>query len=143
MKTRSRSVARVAAAVFPFVLAWIVMAANLGVGREFYGWWLESVPGSDLLGHFFLMGAFSFVVNYALSDRRVRVGGMRVPLGSAVVAGLVLAEEFSQIFLPRRSFSLADLAADAAGIVFFGWLAAKATASETGDAGARGVGPAA
>ena len=129
-----RGIARIAAVVFLFVLLLIVAPANLGIGREYYGWWIESFPGNDILGHFFLMGALSFMVNYALSDRRFQLSGLRLQLGSVGVAVFVAAEEFSQLFMAARTFSLVDLAADMTGIAFFGWLAATVSAREAAQA---------
>jgi VanZ family protein len=44
--------------------------------------------------------------------------------GSLIVAVIVTLEEFSQLFLHNRGFSLVDLAADYVGIILFGQLAA-------------------
>ncbi len=126
----SRRIARMGAVVFLATLFLIVAAANLGIGREYYGWWIDSFPGNDILGHFLLMGTLSFMVNYSLAGRQCRIGSWRPQLGTVSVGALVTAEEFSQIFLPNRSFSFGDLAADMAGIVFFGWLAARMSARE-------------
>jgi VanZ family protein len=48
-----------------------------------------------------------------------------VYLGSLVVAIAVIGEEFSQIFLSTRSFSLLDLSADFLGIACASWMISR------------------
>jgi VanZ family protein len=84
---------------------------------------VRRIPGGDKLGHFLLMGLFSFLMNVSLSCRTVRISAARVLLGSAVVCAAVTLEEFSQIFVRYRTFDLVDLAFDYAGIWAFGRLA--------------------
>ncbi len=82
---------------------------------------VTSHPGLDKVGHFTLMGGLAFFVNLALGLRQWRDW----LIGSLLVGIAVLAEEISQIWFPARTFDLVDLAADLAGIVFFGWLAKR------------------
>jgi len=113
---------------FCLALIAIVIAANLGLAPTWF-WFVGLVPWGDKLGHFGLMGAFSFVVNLALRARRtrapwLRVGRIRPLVGTLIVLAVVALEELSQVFLRYRSASLEDLACDVLGIVVFGWLAA-------------------
>ncbi len=78
-----------------------------------------SIPFGDKLGHFFLIGTFSFLLNLSLGCRKVR----RVLSGSLIVSVIVTIEEISQIFIRGRSFDLTDLIADFLGILLFGKLA--------------------
>ncbi|MEO8351841.1 MAG: VanZ family protein [Chthoniobacteraceae bacterium] len=82
-------------------------------------------PGSDKLGHFLLIGGMAFFLNLALRARTFRWLGRRWLIGSVLVAVAFTLEELSQRFISSRSFDLVDLAADFAGILFFGWLARR------------------
>lgn len=78
---------------------------------------VQSIPSGDKAGHFLLFGTLAFLANQAVA----RSGGslawhLRV---TALVVVVVMAEEFSQIFLPYRNFDRMDLVADLAGIVLF------------------------
>ena len=83
------------------------------------------IPHGDKVAHFLLMGTLSFLVNLALHGRTIHLHPSRpMLLGTLAVTLIVLLEELSQIFLPSRTFSLADLTADFLGIFLFGRLAA-------------------
>ena len=128
------NVARLATGIFLTALIFIVLVANAGQARHYFGWFL-AMPGGDIIGHFGMMDAFSFLVNYWLRCRRVRVGHFTPLLGTLIVAVVVGLEEFSQMFVLTRSFSLLDLGADLLGIVIFGRLAEVACLREAaGDA---------
>ncbi|MCD4686722.1 MAG: VanZ family protein [Anaerolineae bacterium] len=110
------------------VLLWlIVFIANAGLGPRVFKF-LKMVPGGDKTGHFLLMGTAAFLVNLSLNAARMQVGSLSLLRGSMLVAVAVTAEEFSQVFFASRGFSLIDLAADYAGILLFGWLAARIVA---------------
>ncbi len=96
--------------------------------------WLAAVPAADKIGHFVLMGLLSYLVNTALGGARWHWRRLSVLKGSAVVAALVTIEEISQLWIAYRAFDLADLAADLAGIWFFGHLAdrRRGTADQPG-----------
>lgn len=83
------------------------------------------LPGVDVLGHFVLIGLLALFVNLALGGRSIRLLGCRCLLGSAVVGPLVFLEELSQMFIPVRSFSLLDLAADGLGIACAGFFVGR------------------
>ena len=84
---------------------------------------IQNFPYGDKVAHFVLMGTLSFLVNLALHGRTHTLSSRPFLLGSFAVALIVLLEELSQIFLPNRTFSLADLTADFLGIFLFGRLA--------------------
>ena len=109
---------------FSVILIIIVIVANLGLGPTFFPI-VYKIPWGDKIGHFLLIGTLSFLVNYVLSSRRVSVLSQSILLGSAIVLVIVTIEEFSQIFLDYRSFSIIDLAFDYSGILFFGYLASN------------------
>jgi VanZ family protein len=84
---------------------------------------VRQTPYADKVGHFLLMGLFSFLLNLALSCRKIRVKGFSLLTGSLAVAVVVTLEEFSQRFVRYRTFDPVDLVFDYAGIFLFGQLA--------------------
>ncbi len=115
---------KIALIVYLFILSLIVHAANQGTLSN-YVFFYRELPFGDDLGHFFLMGLFSFLATMASHQHRVHVLKTPVPVGPMVVMILVVAEELSQIFIATRTFSLSDLIADFLGIVTFAWLAIR------------------
>ena len=102
-----------------FVLV-IIALADLGRLRPFLTF-INAHPGSDKGGHFVLIGGVAFFFNLSLRCREWR-GWL---IGSVLVGTLATLEEISQLSIPLRTFDLLDLAADFAGICFFGWLAKR------------------
>lgn len=100
----------------------VLFVANAGLGGTYFSF-IYDLPLGDKIGHFVLMGTLSFMVNMALRARRIRIGRKQVLLGSLLVFVLVTLEEFSQIWLSTRTFSLMDLVFDYAGIWVCGRLA--------------------
>jgi VanZ family protein len=116
---------KILTALFVIVLILIVIAANLGLAPSLFAF-LTHIPYGDKVGHFVLMGTLSLLVNLSLRADRVQIGPL-VPLkGSLIVLAIVTVEEFSQLFLRFRGFSLIDLGFDYAGILACGKLAAFA-----------------
>ncbi|SDJ82033.1 hypothetical protein SAMN04488540_1148 [Ferrimonas sediminum] len=106
---------------FGFIL-WIIYLANSGGDSVFFDL-VRHLPYGDKLGHFCLFGLLTLAANLGTGLRTVLFG--RWYLGTTLVSLFVLLEELSQILLPRRTFDLADLAADLAGIVLFTWISKK------------------
>ena len=119
---KSRTRLKYLTLLFALVLAGIVVIANLGYGGTLFSA-ARAVPHGDKICHFILMGLLSFFVNTAFSARRFRIMSVSVLKGSFLVFAIVTAEEFSQLFLEYRTFSLSDLVSDYAGILLFGRLA--------------------
>jgi hypothetical protein len=113
---------KIIAAIYIFILAGIIVLADVRETQFLFGF-IRRLPFGDKLGHFFLMGMFSLVLNLALSAREIRVWKLKYLLGSLIVLNVVAAEEFSQLFIGGRTFDAGDLLADAAGILIFGELA--------------------
>ncbi len=109
-------------AAFIVFLIGIVIIANMGLGPIVFQF-LRYIPGGDKTGHFVLMGLFSLFVNLSMRVKRVDVAGFSLLKGSLIVALIVTVEEFSQLLLKHRGFSLLDLACDYLGIIAFGVLA--------------------
>ena len=110
-------------ALYVLLLSIIIYLAN---HREYYGVFaaIRAVSGGDKLGHFLLMGLFSYLVNVSLRSRILTLRSQPLLLGSVIVYLAVTLEEFSQICLRHRSFDLLDLFCDYAGIWLFGRVAA-------------------
>lgn len=109
------------AVLYTLLIVLIIVAADLGrlPTRRI----LAIVPWFDKLCHFLLMGGLAFVINAALGARRYRWLGLGWLVGSLWLGLVVALEEISQLWLPGRAFEIPDLAADFAGITFFGALA--------------------
>jgi VanZ family protein len=110
--------------VYGLALVAIVILADSGRASWVFAA-LAQVPLADKLGHFVLMGAMSFLLTLVSRADRIAVGAwslLRAPFWLAVV---VLLEEFSQIWLVNRGFSVLDLAFDFAGIICFALLAER------------------
>jgi len=100
----------------------IIIIADLGLGNVFFPF-LYRIPLADKIGHFVLMGILSYLVNSFMKVRKIKILTADVLLGSLLVLVVVTVEEFSQILLQYRSFSLTDLVCDCAGIFLFGRIA--------------------
>ena len=117
----------------PFILllafnSLVILTADTHHARGFFAW-VNSLSLGDKAGHFVLMGGLAFLLNFAL---RWRVIFSPVQLGGVIVAVFVVAEEFSQKWIPWRTFDYFDLLADFAGITTanaLAWCAAKRAGS--------------
>lgn len=84
---------------------------------------IRQLPYGDKIGHFLLMGLFSFLLNLALKARTIPIWRINFLLGTLIVLVVVTVEEFSQQFIRGRTFDYTDLIADLAGILAFGEIA--------------------
>ncbi len=91
---------------------------------------LAALPAYDKIGHFLLFGLLSYLVNLRLGAARLRLGRGRVLAGSLALGVVVVAEELSQIWIAQRNFEIADLLADAAGILVFGRFASRSVSTQ-------------
>lgn len=107
---------------FVLILILIVIVANLGLGTLLFPF-VYYIPWGDKLGHLILMGILSFLVNLAMGASKVRILSKYFLKGSLFVLVVVTLEEFTQLFLKFRGFSMIDLIFDYAGIIAFGKLA--------------------
>lgn len=115
------------AAFFAFIVT-VIYAADRHLARGFFNW-VQTIPLGDKAGHFVLMGTLAFLLNRALAGRTISPG---VQLGGVIVAVFVVAEEFSQRWLPWRTFDYGDLLADFLGIALADWLARRAPDRDAG-----------
>ncbi len=107
--------------VFSLFIVGIIFANDLGRIRTIINW-INSVPFGDKVGHTIFIGTLAYLLNYALADRLVRIGHYKILLGCIIIAVAMTAEEFSQIWIPSRTFDFLDLAANYFGITIAGWL---------------------
>jgi VanZ family protein len=108
--------------VYVFILAVIIFLADRR-GTRYMLNFVGNIPYGDKLGHFLLMGGFSFLLNLALDARSFRVWKFSYLLGSVIVLIVVTLEEISQMFVAGRTFDGSDLVFDFLGIFIFGELA--------------------
>lgn len=113
---------KILAVIYIFILAGIIVLADVRQTQFLFSF-IRSLPFGDKIGHFFLMGIFSLLVNLALSAKTVQLWKFKYLLGSLIVSAIVTLEEFSQIFVRGRTFDAGDLIVNFAGIVFFGEIA--------------------
>ena len=106
-----------AVAFFCFIL-WVIYLANTGQNSVFFQF-VASIPYGDKLGHFCLFGLLTLATNLAFRFKSFKLFSIELFLGTILVFSFVVIEEFSQYFIPNRSFDLMDLSADFVGIVFF------------------------
>lgn len=108
--------------IYVLILAFIVFLADQKGTRYLLGF-IKNIPYGDKLGHFFLMGIFSFLLNLALNAKTLKLWKLNCLLGSLIVLLVVTIEEISQIFVRGRTFDWSDLIFDYLGIFLFGELA--------------------
>lgn len=106
---------RAALFVFSAILGSIIFAADAGIAAPVFDF-VRSFPLGDKIAHFILMGTLALLANLVLSRGLLARSRHSILIGTAVVAGIILLEEISQIWIPGRTFSFSDLTADALGI---------------------------
>jgi VanZ family protein len=126
---------RLACFLFTLFLASIVYAADTGIGKPVFDF-VRYLPLGDKVSHFLLMGTLSILANLSLQTRTLGGGRLAPGIGTVLVTTVVVAEEFSQIWVPARSFDLLDLTADFLGIAG-GEMAARALWSRIVSVGSR------
>lgn len=109
---------------FTAFLAWIIHVANTG-GSNFLLEVADAIPNGDKIGHFFIMGAFAYLVNLLMACKSFRLGSFSMLSGSVIVLIFVVLEEMTHMFIRTRTFSYMDLLSDVLGIIAFSILAVK------------------
>ena len=106
---------------FTAALVFIIVLRNNNLGNSFFRLFI-SIPYYDKLGHFLLMGILAFLSVITF----VPLMSGNIFKSTSIVLGIVLAltalEEYSQIFIPSRSFSLEDFISGLLGVLCFGLL---------------------
>jgi VanZ family protein len=107
-----------------WLVAIVVLSITATLRPQLVLQWTRHFPGRDKTGHFLLMGGFAAMSVIAFAGRRIGTRRFTAPGVLAVAAGVVVLEEFAQLWLPHRTFSLVDLASSLAGVACFGAAAA-------------------
>ena len=93
------------------------------------------IPYGDKVGHFVLFGLLSFFVNLAVFEAQPRDNKTLLAIGTGLILAMLIGfEEFSQRWVPSRTFSLVDLSASYLGVALFSWLAVKLEQHKARDA---------
>ena len=116
MKSNSKVLPVLSGSLFVVFLAYVIYSSNHGTMPLFLRQ-LYRFPGGDKVGHVALLGILSFIVNYFLYPRHIRILGKPILVGSLIVCIFITLEEFSQIYIPSRTFDLLDLFCSYLGIV--------------------------
>ncbi|PSB53803.1 VanZ family protein [Chamaesiphon polymorphus] len=105
--------------LFFLFVASIIVGSNVGRLTSITSL-VDSLPFGDKWGHLVLIGLLTFLLNHALSGRKMKIGRLKILLGGTIVAVAITVEEISQIWMPLRSFDLIDLSANYLGITLAG-----------------------
>ncbi|MCL4530575.1 MAG: VanZ family protein [Chloroflexi bacterium] len=105
------------------ILAIIVLADE---GRLGFLQALYDFPYGDKAGHFILFGLLGLIVNLSVFEARPASDFKRLAVITSLILALLIGlEELSQIWFPKRTFDLLDLAASYLGVALFAWLAVR------------------
>jgi glycopeptide antibiotics resistance protein len=102
--------------VYFLTIATIIIVIDSGITAHFRDWLRIQIPNLDKVGHFFIMGIFTFLLLNAFAKDNKR-GRTLLIITIAILMATI--EEFSQKFLEYRSFQYWDLAANYLGITIF------------------------
>jgi hypothetical protein len=89
---------------------------------------LRSLPHADLAVHALLFGLLGAFLDGALSHRPLHPRVPLLRLGPVLVLAGAGVEELAQRLSPRRCSSIADFAADAAGVCLLSWVVGRTDA---------------
>ncbi|WP_437520768.1 hypothetical protein WME79_27740 [Sorangium sp. So ce726] len=113
----------------------LVAAASAGAYTGLLPTSLPSVPHADLAMHALGFGLLAVCVDGSLGHRPLHRVLPFPRLGPALVLAGAGLEELAQGLSPRRTSSLADFAADTAGVLLLSWMAGRIWGAEaTGSA---------
>lgn len=107
--------AALGAVLFFMFIAWIIFLADSGSSSIFFDF-IRTLLYGDKFGHAGLFGLLTVLSIVAFKFKSFGVGKVKVYYGLVLVLLFAVVEELSQIFFPSRTFDLADLAADMAGM---------------------------
>ncbi len=107
-------------AIYLIIFIAVILVVDSGITNNFRGWLRIQIPNMDKVGHFFGMGILSFLVLMAISKpQQKKAITPGIISGVLMVTLVVTLEEFSQKYIPSRSFQYWDLVADYLGILSF------------------------
>lgn len=77
------------------------------------------IPYGDKLMHALLYGLMALFLNYGLKFKTYTVLGFQMQIGAILVLLFATIEEYSQYYIPSRTFDSGDLIADFIGVILF------------------------
>ena len=107
---------RLAALAFLLFIVWVIYMANAGHNSVFFDF-VAAIPYGDKLGHVGLFGTLTFLTVLASQFAGWTLNNTRLYFAAIAITLFVIGEEISQAFIPSRTFDVADLSADAVGIL--------------------------
>ena len=114
-----------------FIIAIVILADTRHLGSLYT---IYNFPFGDKVGHFFLFGLLSLVVNLSVleSESGLQPEFQRKAVKTSLILALFVGlEEFSQRWFPARTSDLFDLSASYLGIAFFAFIALKIKAKRS------------
>ena len=106
---------------FFFGLVTIILLRNYNPDSSFFVFFTY-IPYYDKIVHFFSMGILAFLAVITLTPLFPNNPVKSTVIILGVVLSLIALEEYSQMFIPTRTFSLKDFACDLLGVLSFGSL---------------------
>ena len=100
----------IAISFFGFIL-WVIYLANTGSSSVLFSL-IKSIPYGDKVGHTGLYGTLTLLSIIALKFKTFNLGKISLYYGAGLVFIFVLCEEFSQLFIPSRTFDYLDMSAN-------------------------------
>ena len=99
-------------------IIYIMFLANSGQANSLFDV-INNIPYGDKFGHAILFGLMASGLSIATNFSHYSIIGFKLYTGAIVIFLFALAEEFSQVYLPNRTFDLIDLFASFIGIFSF------------------------
>jgi VanZ family protein len=107
--------------LFIGIILLLVALVALGVMPTLYSL-VYDYPGVDKVAHVLAYGTLTYFVNLSTYPRSIKIFNRTFLLGTVMMVGFVTFAEFTQWFIPRRSFDLIDLMYSYIGVAFSAWL---------------------
>ena len=104
--------------IFFLFILWVIYMADVGASTVFF-FLFKTLSFGDKIGHVVLFGLLTLGLNISLNYRSLPIGSTSLLLGSCLVLAFAIIEELTQQLYPNRTFDIADLMADLAGITLF------------------------
>ena len=96
--------------------------ANTNTMPDFLDRILYGLPLGDKIGHFIIYGILAYLLTWAMPFRRISIGRFSLPLGLVLAIGFATLEEFSQLFIERRTPGWLDLFSGYLGVYASTWI---------------------
>lgn len=96
--------------------------ANTNTMPDFLDRILYGLPLGDKIGHFLIYGILAYLLTWAMPFRRISIGRFSLPLGLVLAIGFATLEEFSQLFVERRTPGWLDLFSGYLGVYASTWI---------------------